>query len=84
MGPEVAEAGGREERVAAGVGGDVAVGVALGPERLALPEQARRPSRAAGDELVDVDAGPDAGQGRPSRGLLGQQRLGQDEVHADG
>ena len=45
MGPEVTDAGGREERVAGGVGGDVGVGVAV-ETALTRPVQARDPQLA--------------------------------------
>ena len=59
---QVAEPGGREQRVAGGVGGDVAVGVA-GQPPLTGPEQAgERQGAAVVGERVDVDADADAGQ----------------------
>ena len=59
---EVAEPGGREQRVARGVRGDVGVGVALEALRLVGPGQPGQVERDAVDEPVHVGADADAGQ----------------------
>ena len=56
---EVAEAGGREQRVAGGVGRDVGVGVALEALRLVGPGQPGQVHRDAVDQAVDVGADAD-------------------------
>ena len=60
--PEVAEPGGREQRVGGGVRDDVGVGVP-GQADLAGPEEAAEPQGALGVEGVDVDADADEGEG---------------------
>ena len=60
---EVAEAGGREQRVARSVRGDVAVGVTLEAGVLVRPRQAGEVHRDARREAVDVDAHADPGDG---------------------
>ena len=59
---EVAEPGGRQQRVAGSVRGDVAVGVTLEAVVLVGPGQAGEVHRDARREAVDVDAHADAGQ----------------------
>jgi hypothetical protein len=53
---QVAQAGGRQERVADRVGGHVSVGVALKAVALVRPVEARESERAARTERVDVDS----------------------------
>ena len=62
---EVSESGGREQRVARGVGGDVGVGVALQALRLVGPGEPGEVHRDPVDQAVDVgaDADPEAGGG---------------------
>ena len=64
---EVAEAGGRQQRVAGGVRGDVAVGVTLEAVVLVGPGQPGEVHRHAGREAVHVDADAHAGQARRRR-----------------
>ena len=59
---EVAEPGGREQRVARGVGRDVAVGVTLQAVVLLGPGEAGEVHRHARRQAVHVDADADAGQ----------------------
>ena len=63
VGAEVPEARRREQRIAAGVGGDVAIGVTGQPGPLIGPVQPGHPHRAAGLEAMDVRADPDAHHG---------------------